>query len=125
MPLWCRFNKPTDKTDEEEFVQYVYAMRLWKLQDGLGLSFEMASMYLSHLRHSVPEHILRYRSDVDVDDPEHLKKAEADLWNEFLYQTDVDSIHMWLHKNCKRFHCTQPRLMDVSPNFDLEFDMYA
>lgn len=101
MPLWCRFNKPDDETSKEEYVQYIYAMQLWKLQDELDLSFEMASMYLDIYRSHVPEHILRYRSDVDVDDREQLRSAEADLWAE--YNSMDLHITEWIVKNCKRF----------------------
>ncbi len=101
MPLWCKFNKPTDKTNEEEYVQYIYAMQLWKLQDELGLSFEMASMSLYSFRKRIPEHILRYRTDVDVNDREQLKNAEAELWKQ--YHTIDFQRSYWMFKNCKRF----------------------
>ena len=101
MPLWCRFNKPTDKTSEEEYVQYIYAMQLWKLQDELGMSFEMASMYLSVYRNHVSEHILEYRSNVDIDDCEQMKSAESKLWDE--YNSMDLHISEWIVKNCKRF----------------------
>ncbi len=101
MPLWCKFNKPTDKTNEEEYVQYIYAMQLWKLQDELGLSFEMASMSLYSYRNRIPEHILRYRSDVNVDDRKQLKNAEAVLWKQY-HSLDLH-ISDWMDKNCERF----------------------
>lgn len=67
----------------------------------MGLSFEMASMSLWPFRNNIPEHILRYRTDVNVDDPDQLEKAEESLWKEL--RPLQDEIERWIFKNAARF----------------------
>lgn len=101
MPLQCRFNSPSDKISEEEYIQYIYAMLLWRLQDGMGLSFEVASMSLWPFRNNIVESIFRYRSEVNINDPDQLKDKEESLWDE-LHPLE-DEIEHWIFKNAARF----------------------
>ena len=101
MPLWCRFNKPTDVTNEEEYIQYIYAFHLWKLQDEVGLSFEMASSSLFCFRNRIAEHILRYRSTIDVDNKSQLEEAESILWD--LFESLDFNESEWMVKHYSRF----------------------
>ncbi len=60
-------------------------------------------MCLWYLRNDIPKHILRYRSDVDVDDPEQLEKADRELWNR-VHEIDADTkAEEWILENCRRF----------------------
>lgn len=108
MPLQCKFNKPTDTINGDEYVQCIYAMRLWKLQDEMGLSFESASMCLWPLRYDVPIHIMRYRSDIDVDNREQMEKIEERLWEE--EHLIEDEVYKWESKHNKRFQGILPDL---------------
>ncbi len=101
MPLQCRFDNPDAEINGEEYYQYIYAMRLWYLQDKMGLSFEVASMALGELRRHIPESILEFRSDMNLDDKDKLEAAEKQLIEETAPMKE--KIYEWERKNNKRF----------------------
>ena len=102
LPRQCRFNRPTDHIDEEEYSQYIYAMQLWLLQDELGLSFEMACMDRSSLRpFNYMESLLEYRTDIDIKDMEKVRLAEEVLRSE--YGEIRDRTLEWGYRHFGRF----------------------
>ncbi|MBO5600819.1 MAG: hypothetical protein J5897_07255 [Candidatus Methanomethylophilus sp.] len=101
MPLQCRFNKPTDITNRDEYCQYVYAMQLWKLQDGLDLPFEMISLYLSSAWGRSLWKFLKYR--LNVDEPALWERTEQNLWDEYNSKNLDPVISKWILDNCRRF----------------------
>lgn len=103
MPMFCNFNTPSDKIKSEEYVQYIYAMRLWKLQDELGLSFEMASMYLRFRRSNVDMQILRFRMGGQFLDPVKLTEACDDMYRKYDLEVDSEEIKRWERIHNKRF----------------------
>lgn len=104
MPFQCRFNKPTDVTSRDEYCQYVYAMQLWRLQDGLGLPFETASLYLSCAWDRSLWKILEYRADVS--DPVRWDRTVQDLWDSYHSENLGQVIREWVLDNCRRFQGT-------------------
>ena len=96
---------------------YIYAMRIWLLQDEFGMSFENASLYNYYLRDKCEKHILEFRSDIDMSVKGEYEKAYHELWEDF--HTNVggrglldDYWKKYKSKGLDRFK-TPPSNMDV------------
>ena len=103
MALQCRFNNPTDEINEEEYTMYVYAMLLWRLQDGMGLSFEKACAYIASYRTSAIDRLIEYRTDIDLNDYKKIREFENKLYPNFEWSKEAARISKWIRDNCKRF----------------------
>ena len=118
----CRFNKPTDEIDDEEYTMDTYAMRIWLLQDRLGLSFETASLFNYGLREWPFEHLVEFRSDFQKLDDAEKEEYEHRLWKEM--KDDEARIGQWAKDNLKRFQTPPSDLHfeyeenDQKPEFD-------
>ena len=118
----CRFNKPTDEIDDEEYTMYTYAMRVWLLQDRLGLSFETACLFNHELREWPFEHLVEFRPDYWELNDEEKEQYEQRLWKEM--NDDEDRIRQWAKDNLKRFQAPSSNLHfeyeenDSRPEFD-------
>ncbi len=54
-------------------------------------------------RNDIPKHILRYSSDIDVENPEQMEKVERELWDH-VHDIDADTkAERWIPDNCRRF----------------------
>lgn len=119
----CRFNRPTDEIDDEEYTMYTYATRIWLLQDGLDLSFEMASLYNSELREWPMENMMEFRSGYSELSKEEKERFADQLWKEL--EDNKETIDEWAKDNLKRFQVPSTRLMHIEysesdhvPEFD-------
>ena len=122
MALQCRFNNPTDEINEEEYTMYVYAMVLWRLQDGMGLSFEKACAYLASYRTSAIDRLIEYRTDVDLNDYEKIREFENKLYPSFEWSKEAARISKWIRDNCKRFKMPVKSKMNTSGFMPLKKD---
>lgn len=97
----CRFDRPDSNIDEEEHTMYNYAMIVWMLQEKMGLSFEMACMYLHPFRKDPVKRLLEFRPGYDVGDHGQMQDMEAKLLKEI--ESREPEIRDWMSKNCRRF----------------------